>query len=156
MVARWDNTTCDGGLHWQIYPSNPNGLDYNSVSNGGFFQVSARLARATENELTSRRPRRCGIGHGLSASSTKILTCLTALVRVRGVETQARSASAIPKAFICTVQRCFSTTQMETRSGVTEQTAFYKLQDHFLIRSQTPHISCTSLVARQLMSATQI
>ncbi|KAF2969488.1 hypothetical protein GQX73_g4051 [Xylaria multiplex] len=43
MVARWDE--------WQIFASNPNGLDYkNAVSNGGFFQISARLARATENE----------------------------------------------------------------------------------------------------------
>ncbi|KAI1184151.1 mannan endo-1,6-alpha-mannosidase DCW1-like protein [Nemania serpens] len=51
MVLRWDNTTCNGGLHWQIYPSNPNGLDYkNAVSNGGLFQISARLARATANE----------------------------------------------------------------------------------------------------------
>ncbi|KAI1156061.1 mannan endo-1,6-alpha-mannosidase DCW1-like protein [Nemania diffusa] len=51
MVLRWDDTTCDGGLHWQIYPSNPNGLDYkNAVSNGGLFQMSARLARATTNE----------------------------------------------------------------------------------------------------------
>ncbi|KAI3328331.1 mannan endo-1,6-alpha-mannosidase DCW1-like protein [Ustulina deusta] len=51
MVLRWDETTCGGGLHWQIYASNPNGLDYkNSVSNGGFFQMSARLARATRNE----------------------------------------------------------------------------------------------------------
>ncbi|KAI0817301.1 mannan endo-1,6-alpha-mannosidase DCW1-like protein [Xylaria sp. FL0064] len=51
MVARWDDKTCGGGLHWQIYASNPNGLDYkNSVSNGGFFQMSARLARATHNE----------------------------------------------------------------------------------------------------------
>ncbi|KAI0191710.1 glycoside hydrolase [Xylaria flabelliformis] len=51
MVLRWDDATCGGGLHWQIYPGNPNGLDYkNAVSNGGFFQMSARLARATENE----------------------------------------------------------------------------------------------------------
>ncbi|KAI1177474.1 mannan endo-1,6-alpha-mannosidase DCW1-like protein [Nemania sp. FL0916] len=51
MVVRWDDTTCGGGLHWQIYPDNPNGLDYkNAVSNGGFFQISARLARATDNE----------------------------------------------------------------------------------------------------------
>ncbi|KAI0417601.1 mannan endo-1,6-alpha-mannosidase DCW1-like protein [Xylaria grammica] len=51
MVARWDETSCSGGLHWQIYPSNPNGIDYkNAVSNGGLFQISARLARATRNE----------------------------------------------------------------------------------------------------------
>ncbi|KAI1756938.1 glycoside hydrolase family 76 protein [Xylaria castorea] len=55
MVLRWDDATCNGGLHWQIYPGNPNGLDYkNAVSNGGFFQMSARLARATENETYFR------------------------------------------------------------------------------------------------------
>ncbi|KAI8635203.1 glycoside hydrolase family 76 protein [Xylariaceae sp. FL1651] len=51
MVARWDETACGGGLHWQIFADNANGLDYkNAVSNGGFFQMSARLARATNNE----------------------------------------------------------------------------------------------------------
>jgi mannan endo-1,6-alpha-mannosidase len=55
MVLRWDTTTCGGGLHWQIYADNPNGLDYkNSVSNGGFFQISARLARATGNQTYFR------------------------------------------------------------------------------------------------------
>ncbi|KAI1209880.1 glycoside hydrolase family 76 protein [Annulohypoxylon truncatum] len=50
MVARWNTTTCGGGLPWQIFESNPNGMSYkNSVSNGGFFQMSARLARATGN-----------------------------------------------------------------------------------------------------------
>ncbi|KAI0099949.1 mannan endo-1,6-alpha-mannosidase DCW1-like protein [Nemania sp. FL0031] len=51
MALRWDDTACGGGLHWQIYPGNPNGLDYkNAVSNGGLFQMSARLTRATANE----------------------------------------------------------------------------------------------------------
>jgi mannan endo-1,6-alpha-mannosidase len=55
MVVRWDETSCGGGLHWQIFADNPNGLDYkNSVSNGGFFQMSARLARATGNETYFR------------------------------------------------------------------------------------------------------
>ncbi|KAI2468890.1 glycoside hydrolase family 76 protein [Annulohypoxylon bovei var. microspora] len=50
MVVRWNTTTCGGGLPWQIFESNPNGMNYkNSVSNGGFFQMSARLARATGN-----------------------------------------------------------------------------------------------------------
>lgn len=50
MVVRWNTTSCGGGLPWQIFESNPNGMDYkNSVSNGGFFQISARLARATGN-----------------------------------------------------------------------------------------------------------
>ncbi|KAI0516720.1 mannan endo-1,6-alpha-mannosidase DCW1-like protein [Xylaria bambusicola] len=51
MISRWDETTCGGGLHWQIFDGNPNGIDYkNAVSNGGLFQVSARLARATNDD----------------------------------------------------------------------------------------------------------
>ncbi|KAK8051303.1 hypothetical protein PG993_002688 [Apiospora rasikravindrae] len=51
MVARWNTTACGGGLAWQIFESNPNGMSYkNSVSNGGLFQLSARLARATGNQ----------------------------------------------------------------------------------------------------------
>ena len=51
MVVRWNTTSCDGGFSWQIFPDNPNGMNYkNSVSNGGFFQISARLARATGND----------------------------------------------------------------------------------------------------------
>ena len=50
LVSRWNTSHCGGGLLWQIYPSNPNGMNYkNSVSNGGFFQLSARMARATGN-----------------------------------------------------------------------------------------------------------
>lgn len=44
FVARWDTQTCDGGLRWQISPSNK-GYDYKDVeSNGAFFQLAARLA----------------------------------------------------------------------------------------------------------------
>ncbi|XXG94373.1 hypothetical protein Hte_000628 [Hypoxylon texense] len=51
MVVRWNTSSCGGGLAWQIFESNPNGMHYkNSVSNGGFFQMSARLARATGND----------------------------------------------------------------------------------------------------------
>lgn len=51
MSARWNTSACGGGLLWQIFASNPNGLDYrNSVSNGGLFQMSARLYRATGNQ----------------------------------------------------------------------------------------------------------
>ena len=51
LASRWNTTACGGGLLWQIFASNPNGLDYkNTVSNGGFFQISARLARATGND----------------------------------------------------------------------------------------------------------
>lgn len=48
LKSRWDTQHCNGGLFWQIFPDNPNGIKYkNSVSNGGFFQLAARLARAT-------------------------------------------------------------------------------------------------------------
>jgi mannan endo-1,6-alpha-mannosidase len=49
MVPRWDTSTCNGGLRWQVFSFNA-GWDYkNSVSNGGFFQMAARLARYTGN-----------------------------------------------------------------------------------------------------------
>ncbi|KAH0384737.1 mannan endo-1,6-alpha-mannosidase, partial [Aureobasidium melanogenum] len=49
MVPRWDTTTCNGGLRWQVFEAN-SGYNYkNSVSNGGFFQMAARLARYTGN-----------------------------------------------------------------------------------------------------------
>ncbi|KAK4148008.1 glycoside hydrolase [Dichotomopilus funicola] len=42
--------TCGGGLRWQIYLSN-NGYDYkNSIANGCFFNLGARLARYTGNQ----------------------------------------------------------------------------------------------------------
>jgi mannan endo-1,6-alpha-mannosidase len=50
QVRRWDTTSCGGGLKWQIFTFN-NGYDYkNAVSNGAFFQLSARLARFTANQ----------------------------------------------------------------------------------------------------------
>lgn len=43
QAARWDNDTCGGGLRWQIFQYN-NGYDYkNSISNGCFFNMAARL-----------------------------------------------------------------------------------------------------------------
>ncbi|UNI21853.1 Mannan endo-1,6-alpha-mannosidase [Purpureocillium takamizusanense] len=51
LVSRWDAGNCNGGLLWQIYADNPNGMTYkNSISNGGLFQLAARLARATGNQ----------------------------------------------------------------------------------------------------------
>jgi len=48
LAGRWNTSACGGGLLWQIFPDNPNGLNYkNTVSNGGFFQIAARLARIT-------------------------------------------------------------------------------------------------------------
>ncbi|KAJ5206731.1 Six-hairpin glycosidase [Penicillium cf. griseofulvum] len=49
QVPRWDMNTCGGGLRWQIWPyQNGYGLK-NAISNGGLFQLSARLALYTKN-----------------------------------------------------------------------------------------------------------
>lgn len=51
FVDRWnaDGATCGGGLRWQ-YTLGVKGYYYkNSVTNGGFFQTAARLARYTGN-----------------------------------------------------------------------------------------------------------
>ncbi|KAI1841363.1 hypothetical protein JX265_013463 [Neoarthrinium moseri] len=50
-VQRWNEASdsCNGGLRWQIYTFN-NGYTYkNSISNGCFFNIAARLARFTGN-----------------------------------------------------------------------------------------------------------
>ena len=49
QASRWDPSTCGGGLRWQVTFLNK-GYDYkNSISNGAFFQLAARLARYTGN-----------------------------------------------------------------------------------------------------------
>lgn len=50
QAARWDPTTCGGGLRWQVFTFN-NGYNYkNSISNGCFFNLAARLAKYTGND----------------------------------------------------------------------------------------------------------
>jgi mannan endo-1,6-alpha-mannosidase len=47
---RWDNTTCAGGLKWQIFPFN-NGYNYkNTISNGCFFNIASRLYKYLGND----------------------------------------------------------------------------------------------------------
>lgn len=47
---RWDNQTCGGGLRWQIYPFNK-GFNYkNTISNGCFFNIAARLYKYLGNQ----------------------------------------------------------------------------------------------------------
>ncbi|KAL0260511.1 hypothetical protein SLS55_004200 [Diplodia seriata] len=53
QVPRWDNDTCGGGLKWQIFTFN-NGYNYkNTISQGCFFNIAARLARYTNNDTYS-------------------------------------------------------------------------------------------------------
>ena len=50
QASRWDNQYCNGGLRWQIFTFNT-GYDYkNSISNGCFFNLGARLALYTGND----------------------------------------------------------------------------------------------------------
>ncbi|KAM5447737.1 putative mannan endo-1,6-alpha-mannosidase [Microsporum audouinii] len=54
QVPRWDMSTCGGGLKWQIFRFN-RGFDYkNTISNGAFFQMGARLARYTGNDTYAK------------------------------------------------------------------------------------------------------
>ncbi|KAI1854217.1 hypothetical protein JX266_001358 [Neoarthrinium moseri] len=49
QAARWDTQYCNGGLRWQIFQWN-NGYNYkNSISQGCFFNIAARLALYTGN-----------------------------------------------------------------------------------------------------------
>ena len=50
QAARWDAADCAGGLRWQIFTWN-NGYDYkNTPSNGGLFNLAARLGAYTGNQ----------------------------------------------------------------------------------------------------------
>jgi mannan endo-1,6-alpha-mannosidase len=50
QTTRWDSKTCGGGLRWQIFQFN-NGYNYkNSISNGCFFNLAARLGKYTGNQ----------------------------------------------------------------------------------------------------------
>ncbi|KAF4549280.1 Mannan endo-1,6-alpha-mannosidase DCW1-like protein 1 [Elsinoe fawcettii] len=50
QAGRWDTQFCGGGLKWQIFPMN-NGYNYkNSISNGLFFNIAARLYAYTGNQ----------------------------------------------------------------------------------------------------------
>lgn len=50
QASRWDASTCSGGLRWQIFVFN-NGYNYkNTISNGCFFNLAARLGAYTGNQ----------------------------------------------------------------------------------------------------------
>lgn len=52
--TRWNNKTCGGGLNWQIYQFN-NGYTYrNTISNGCYFNIAARLYKYTRNDTYSQ------------------------------------------------------------------------------------------------------
>jgi mannan endo-1,6-alpha-mannosidase len=46
----WDDATCGGGMRWQVYSFNAGYNLKNTISNGGNFQLAARLAAYTGNQ----------------------------------------------------------------------------------------------------------
>ncbi|EPE05037.1 glycoside hydrolase family 76 protein [Ophiostoma piceae UAMH 11346] len=75
-TTRWDTTSCGGGLRWQIFQFN-NGFNYkNSIANGCFFNIAARLARYTGNQTYAEWAERVWdweVGVGLITPEYKIL-----------------------------------------------------------------------------------
>ncbi|RJE19238.1 hydrolase family 76 protein [Aspergillus sclerotialis] len=53
QVGRWDGEHCGGGMRWQCWPYQDGYNLKNSVSNGGLFQLAARLLYYTGNETYS-------------------------------------------------------------------------------------------------------
>ncbi|KAJ5211462.1 Glycosyl hydrolase [Penicillium cinerascens] len=53
QAPRWDTSSCHGGMRWQIWPYQPGYTTKNAISNGGLFQLSARLALYTGNTTYS-------------------------------------------------------------------------------------------------------
>lgn len=50
LAARWDTSTCGGGLRWQIFTFNDGYNWKNAASQALFFQLAARLASFTGNQ----------------------------------------------------------------------------------------------------------
>lgn len=50
QIKRWDSADCGGGMRWQIWSWETGYTMKNSISNGGLFQLAARLARYTNND----------------------------------------------------------------------------------------------------------
>ena len=50
QTTLWDAATCNGGMRWQVYSFNAGYNLKNTISNGGYFQLAARLARYTGNQ----------------------------------------------------------------------------------------------------------
>ncbi|KAL2852108.1 glycosyl hydrolase family 76-domain-containing protein [Aspergillus pseudoustus] len=49
QADRWDMSSCGGGLDWQIHLWQDGHTMRNSISNGGLFQLAARLGHFTKN-----------------------------------------------------------------------------------------------------------
>ena len=50
---RWDTEKCGGGFKWQIFFTNPGYTYKNTISNGCFFNIAARLYKYLGNDTYS-------------------------------------------------------------------------------------------------------
>ncbi|KAL4929177.1 glycoside hydrolase family 76 protein [Aspergillus undulatus] len=50
QAPRWDTSACGGGMRWQVWPYQGGYTTKNAITNGGLFQLTARLGRYTKNE----------------------------------------------------------------------------------------------------------
>lgn len=53
QINRWDEDNCNGGLRWQIWPYQAGYTTKNAISNGGLFELAARLALFSKNQTYS-------------------------------------------------------------------------------------------------------
>ncbi|KAB8338741.1 hypothetical protein FH972_021686 [Carpinus fangiana] len=49
-IARWDTSSCNGGIHWQVFRLSPGWNYKNAISNGCMFNMAARLGKYTGNQ----------------------------------------------------------------------------------------------------------
>ena len=111
MAPRWNESHCGGGLAWQIFESNPNGMSYkNSVSNGGFFQLSARLARATGNDTYRQLAEQAALAVAAGVSGSSVYSererMLTLYPQLAGPHPRYSWAVSLAQRFLCQQLRC--------------------------------------------------
>lgn len=53
QIRRWDEDSCDGGMRWQIWAYEAGYATKNAITNGGLFELAARLAHFTNNQTYS-------------------------------------------------------------------------------------------------------
>ncbi|KAJ5152997.1 uncharacterized protein N7482_009475 [Penicillium canariense] len=53
QIRRWDDSSCGGGMRWQVWPYESGYDTKNAISNGGLFELAARLGHYTNNQTYS-------------------------------------------------------------------------------------------------------
>ncbi|OOQ90678.1 endo mannanase, GH76 family [Penicillium brasilianum] len=53
QIGRWDEDNCNGGMRWQIWAYESGYATKNAITNGGLFELAARLAHFSNNQTYS-------------------------------------------------------------------------------------------------------